>query len=66
MSGMEGAKYSGGASEWGSQNGKKIRSGVYLGSQVYKCCNFMVLGAITMKFGMMKHKKMFSRIVKQF
>ena len=23
-------------------------------------CNFMVLGAITMKFGVMKHKKMLS------
>ena len=28
--------------------------------------NFMVLGAITIKFGMMKHKKMFSRVVKNF
>ena len=43
----------------------KIISGVYLGSQVTNGCNFMVLGAITMKFGMMKHKKMFSRILKK-
>ena len=26
-------------------------------------CNFMVLGAISMNFGVIKHKKMFSRIV---
>ena len=30
--------------------------------QVFNGGNFMVLGAITMKFGTMKHKKMFSRI----
>ena len=36
---------------------------------IFKCingCNYMVLGAITLKFGMMKHKKMFSRVVKNF
>ena len=35
---------------------------------IFRCingCNFMVLGTITMKFGMMKHK-MFSRVVKNF
>ena len=33
---------------------------------MFRVGNFMVLGAITKKFGMMKHKKMFSRIVKNF
>ena len=42
----------------------KITSGE--GPKCINGCNYMVLGAITMKFGMMKHKKMFSRVVKNF